>query len=321
MGFDNRMPAASDDIEDTLNYKAVSKRLVEFVSQSDFGLVETLAERCAEIVLAEFGVQWLRLKLSKPGAVRGAVAVGVIIERCGSEGPALMGKAYLSLGSNVAPEQNLRFRAAAHCAQRFGALRASPVYRTACDRFRRPRFPQCRRAHPFATSTPHALNDWLHALEDAHGRDRSGPRFGDRPLDIDIVFYDDLVIEGTRQPALAAPRAEARLRAEAAGGYRAWLRRSGLGPNAGRAVGAVTGAKRANVGGRAAADALRLALPRKLRGEVTSGSIAWHCPHASRYRHPPWGSRRCSTDFRGAGNWSRPARACCARTRNCCCSR
>ena len=81
MGFDNRIPAASDDIADTLNYKAVSKRLIEFVQQSEFGLVETLAERCAAIVLDEFQVQWLRLKLSKPGAVRGAQAVGVIIER------------------------------------------------------------------------------------------------------------------------------------------------------------------------------------------------------------------------------------------------
>lgn len=81
MAFDNRRPAASDDIADTLNYKAVSKRLVEFVEQSDFGLVETLAERCAQLVMQEFGVPWLRLKLSKPGAVRGADAVGVVIER------------------------------------------------------------------------------------------------------------------------------------------------------------------------------------------------------------------------------------------------
>ncbi|MCW4456007.1 dihydroneopterin aldolase [Flavobacterium sp. MXW15] len=81
MGFDNRRPAASDDIADTLNYKAVSKRLEQYVRESGFGLVETLAERCAEIVLDEFGVQWLRLKLSKPGAVRGAAAVGVVIER------------------------------------------------------------------------------------------------------------------------------------------------------------------------------------------------------------------------------------------------
>ena len=87
MGFDNRMPAASDDIADTLDYKAVSKRLIEFVSQSGFGLVETLAERCAALILDEFKVASLRLKLSKPGAVRGARTVGVIIER--SRAPAL----------------------------------------------------------------------------------------------------------------------------------------------------------------------------------------------------------------------------------------
>jgi 7,8-dihydroneopterin aldolase/epimerase/oxygenase len=81
MAFDNRKPAASDQIADTLDYKAVSKRLIEYVSQSSFGLVETLAERCAEIILGEFGVRHVRLKLSKPGAVRGARAVGVIIER------------------------------------------------------------------------------------------------------------------------------------------------------------------------------------------------------------------------------------------------
>jgi dihydroneopterin aldolase len=81
MAFDNRVPAATDAIEDTLDYKAVSKRLIQFVSESEFGLVETLAERCAQIVLSEFGVTQLRLKLSKPGAVRGSKAVGVIIER------------------------------------------------------------------------------------------------------------------------------------------------------------------------------------------------------------------------------------------------
>jgi dihydroneopterin aldolase len=81
MAFDNRKPAASDAIADTLNYKDVSKRLIAFVSQSDFGLVETLAERCAAIILDEFDVRHVRLKLSKPGAVRGARAVGVIIER------------------------------------------------------------------------------------------------------------------------------------------------------------------------------------------------------------------------------------------------
>lgn len=84
MAFDNRIPAATDAIADTLNYKAVSNRIVEYVSQSSFELVETLAERVAQIVITEFGVQRVRLKLSKPGAVRGARAVGVMIERSAS---------------------------------------------------------------------------------------------------------------------------------------------------------------------------------------------------------------------------------------------
>lgn len=81
MAFDNRRPAASDDIVDTLNYKDVSKRLIAFVGESNYGLVEALAERCADIIREEFGVPWVRLKLSKPGAVTGSRAVGVIIER------------------------------------------------------------------------------------------------------------------------------------------------------------------------------------------------------------------------------------------------
>ena len=86
MAFDNRIPAASDNIAHTLDYKAVSKRLIQFVSESNFGLVETLAERCCEIILSEFNVSQVRLKLSKIGAVRGAKAVGVIIERTRRDG-------------------------------------------------------------------------------------------------------------------------------------------------------------------------------------------------------------------------------------------
>jgi len=81
MDFDIRAAAASDSIADALDYKAVSKRLIGFIERSQFQLVEALAERCAAIVLEEFPVARLRLKLSKPGAVRGSSAVGVIIER------------------------------------------------------------------------------------------------------------------------------------------------------------------------------------------------------------------------------------------------
>ncbi|MDF2446215.1 MAG: folB [Moraxellaceae bacterium] len=81
MATDIRKAAASDDIKDALDYKSVAKRLIAFVEGSEFLLVETLAEKIAGIVREEFGVPWLRLQLSKPGAVRGAQDVGVIIER------------------------------------------------------------------------------------------------------------------------------------------------------------------------------------------------------------------------------------------------
>ncbi len=81
MSADVAKAAASDRIEDALNYKAVSKRLKQFVGEGRFELVETLAERCAEIIRSEFGVAWVRLSVNKIGAVSDARDVGVIIER------------------------------------------------------------------------------------------------------------------------------------------------------------------------------------------------------------------------------------------------
>lgn len=81
MGTDIRRAAASDHIDDALNYKGVAKRLIQFVSEAEYQLVETLAEECARIVCDEFEVPWVRLTLNKTGALRGADGVGVVIER------------------------------------------------------------------------------------------------------------------------------------------------------------------------------------------------------------------------------------------------
>ncbi len=81
MAADVAKAARRDALEDTLNYKAVAKRLIGFVGESRFQLVETLAERTAEVVLGEFQVPWLRLSVNKMGAVRGVRDVGVVIER------------------------------------------------------------------------------------------------------------------------------------------------------------------------------------------------------------------------------------------------
>jgi dihydroneopterin aldolase len=81
MGADIRKAAASDTIDDTLDYKRVSKRLLQFVGDSEFQLVETLTERIAQVIVTEFGVPWVRVRLNKQGAIRGSSGVGILIER------------------------------------------------------------------------------------------------------------------------------------------------------------------------------------------------------------------------------------------------
>ena len=81
MATDIKKAAKSDDIADTLDYKAIAKRVISFVEESDYKLDETLAERIAEIIVNEFKVPWVKLSLNKIGAIRGARDVGVIIER------------------------------------------------------------------------------------------------------------------------------------------------------------------------------------------------------------------------------------------------
>jgi dihydroneopterin aldolase len=81
LASDNRRAATTDQIADALDYAALSTRVLSFIEGSDFQLIETLAERVAAIILEEFDVPWLRLRLAKPGAVARARDVGVLIER------------------------------------------------------------------------------------------------------------------------------------------------------------------------------------------------------------------------------------------------
>ena len=85
IGADVAKAALSDSIDDTLNYKRVAKRVLAFVEESKFHLVETLAERIAMLLLEDFGIAWVHISLSKPGAVRSSRDVGVTIERTRSD--------------------------------------------------------------------------------------------------------------------------------------------------------------------------------------------------------------------------------------------
>ena len=113
------------------------------------------------------------------------------------------GRAYLSLGSNVEPERHLRTAIEALRA-RFGDVVVSPVYVTSAVGFDGPDFLNAA-AVIDSDLEPQALNDWLHALEDAHGRDRGGARFSSRTLDIDIVLFDDRILEGAGNLRLPRP--------------------------------------------------------------------------------------------------------------------
>ena len=105
-----------------------------------------------------------------------------------------MARVYLSLGSNVEPQRYLR-AAVDELRQRFGALAVSPAYRSKAVGFEGAEFVNLAVGLDTDLS-PRALNDWLHALEDRHGRRRDVPRYADRTLDLDIVFYDDLIVDG-----------------------------------------------------------------------------------------------------------------------------
>jgi 7,8-dihydroneopterin aldolase/epimerase/oxygenase len=88
MPVDCRRAAGSDAVEDTLDYKRVAKRIIAFVGASEFQLVETLAHRTALLILEEFGIEWIRISINKPGAIRGSRDVGVSIERTRADLPA-----------------------------------------------------------------------------------------------------------------------------------------------------------------------------------------------------------------------------------------
>ncbi|WP_426687397.1 2-amino-4-hydroxy-6-hydroxymethyldihydropteridine diphosphokinase [Rhodanobacter ginsengiterrae] len=105
-----------------------------------------------------------------------------------------MARVYLSLGSNLEPHRHLS-AALADLHDRFGRLTVSPAYRSASVGFDGADFVNLAVGLDTGLS-PAALNDWLHALEDRHGRRRDVPRYADRTLDIDIVFYDALVLDG-----------------------------------------------------------------------------------------------------------------------------
>lgn len=199
MSVDISRAARSDLVGDTLDYKQVAKRLIQYVRDSRFELVETLVERVAQIVLYEFDVAEARVRLNKPGAVRYSRTAGIEITRRRQPGDTQ--DLYISVGSNVEPASHIG-SALAMLENEFVGLQRSTVYKNPAIGFAGDDFLNlvvgCRSALPVAH-----VADRLDWIERAHGRDRQQPKFSPRTLDLDLLLYGDVVLE---QEAFKLPR-------------------------------------------------------------------------------------------------------------------
>ncbi len=191
MSADIHVAAATDRVEDTVNYKSVAKRLIDYVRHSRFELIETLIERVAGIILYEYDVAEVRVRLSKPGAVRYSRNVGIEIARKRVESD--FEDIYLSIGSNIDPLQNIP-SALAMLKNEFAAIDVSPAYRNPAVGFDGDDFVNL--AVAARTAMPlDAVLAILNGIEAMHRRDRSQPRFSSRTLDLDLLMYGQSVIE------------------------------------------------------------------------------------------------------------------------------
>jgi len=186
---------ASDDVSDTVDYKTLTQSIRERTESSRFILIETLADDVAECCLADPRVQKVRVRISKPHALRHADDVAVVVTRTQENRPSRRAhRVYIGVGSNIEPVENTQ-RALASLHARFGAIRVSPAYRTTAV--------GCDGADDFLNLAvelrtdldPRALWAELRAFEKAQGRTRSDDRNQPRTLDLDILLYDDMVTD------------------------------------------------------------------------------------------------------------------------------
>ncbi len=200
---DLRAAGASDRVEDTVDYKRLTTKVRARVESSRYLLIETLACDIAECCLAQDRVERVRVTVRKPGALRHADDVAVMVERKrGEPSGRPPHRAYVGVGSNIDPVTNVRSALTAlhEC---FGAVRVSQAYRTravgyeGADDF-------LNLAVELRTDLdPVALHAALREIEAAHGRERHDERNAPRTLDLDLLLWDDVV--RTDGPVLPDP--------------------------------------------------------------------------------------------------------------------
>jgi dihydroneopterin aldolase/2-amino-4-hydroxy-6-hydroxymethyldihydropteridine diphosphokinase len=191
---DTRKAGASDDIEDAVNYRTITKRIISLVENSEFYLVEKMAAEIAAICLSDPRVERARVRVEKPGALRFARSVGIEVDRART-GLGPVNRAFVSLGSNIRPERNLQEAVrllAGHCR----VLAASPVYESRpVGTEDQPDF--LNAAVLVETSLqPAALKaQVIDLIEERLGRVRTTDKNAARTIDLDISLFNDEVLE------------------------------------------------------------------------------------------------------------------------------
>jgi len=201
----------SDDINDTINYRTVAKKTITYVERSARYTVEALASDIARFCLEEPGVSGVQVRVEKPGAVRFAQSVGVEIERFREAGGATIHQAYISLGSNINPRENM-LQAMKRLRQMVTVNAYSTIWETDAVGSEGPRF--LNAAAWISTNLPPEVlkSQVLAVIEQELGRERTSDKNAPRTMDLDIIVFDEAILESNlwKRDFLAIPIAELR---------------------------------------------------------------------------------------------------------------
>jgi dihydroneopterin aldolase/2-amino-4-hydroxy-6-hydroxymethyldihydropteridine diphosphokinase len=192
---DTRAAERSDDINDALNYRTLTKRVIKLVEDSQFYLIEKLAAEIAALCLDDPRVEGVSVAVEKPGAVRFARSVGVEIYRTRADPEKRLNRVFIALGSNINSEYNMReaVRRLAACCH----LQAvSPVYETQpVGKADQANFLNAAALIETDLTAAELKMQVLQAIEQELGRVRSADRNAPRTIDLDIVLFNDQVLE------------------------------------------------------------------------------------------------------------------------------
>ncbi len=185
----------SDDIEDAINYRTLTKRVIQLVEGSRFYLVEKLVTEIARTCLDDPRVEAVRVQVEKPGALRFARSVGVEIHRTRAELEPRLHRSFISMGSNIDSEANLR-EAVQRLAQYCTLLAVSSVYETApVGKIDQPAFLNAAALIETPLTAAQLKTDVLEAIEQELGRVRTDDKNAPRTIDLDIALFDDQILD------------------------------------------------------------------------------------------------------------------------------